>query len=319
MNEDANVILKNLPDALTSKDLKELGDSYGEVVSAVVKYDKNTGKTLGYGYFFFILKKYFYNLFFFKNSYNNFKRYIQFHISEEAQKFIQNFGGAELDGKQIEVQLFQSKAKRGIKGRNNLYVKNFPHSWSEEQVNTFINEEFGKNGEITSVAVKYSEKNKNYFAFVCFKEAETAKNTISELNGKDLEGNHLYVNYAQSQQARKRMWQKTFSEENKTNIYIKGIKEYVDEAMISKAFSGFGEITNINLKKKDLRIGTGFVPSGFAFVNFKHPEDARKVLNDGKLNEAIRDLVDFDLIRDDEYLTLAQNKEERKEYLRRYQ
>ena len=45
-----NLYIKNFGDELTDESLQELFSAYGKIVSAVVMKDKNTGKSMGYGF-----------------------------------------------------------------------------------------------------------------------------------------------------------------------------------------------------------------------------------------------------------------------------
>lgn len=289
--EDANVFVKNLPENMTSRQLEQEGKNHGNVVSAIVKYDPDTAKTLGYGY-------------------------IQYSNSEEAQACIDQLNGQELGGKTVEAQIFLSKAKRGIKTRNNLYIKNFPEEWDKQKVEEFIKEFFESFGKITSVGIQYSETNKNHCAFVCYEKPEDAKRAMEETNEQEIEDKRLYVNFAQTKSARKKMWNKASAGQNQTNIYIKGVKEEVNEQVIKEAFSIYGEITSTCLKRKSLKKQGEEVQSGFAFINFRSADQALKAYTEGKENADIKELVDMSLVRNGDFLFYAQTKGVRKQYLK---
>jgi polyadenylate-binding protein len=74
------------------------------------------------------------------------------------------------------------------KKNNNLYVKNFPLSYTEED----LLELFKKFGEILSVFIQKKESGESKgFGFVCFKNGDDASRAIANLHIED--GKGLYV------------------------------------------------------------------------------------------------------------------------------
>lgn len=104
--------------------------------------------------------------------------------------------------------------------------------------------------------------------------------------------------------------------QKQTNLFIKGLKEGTTEGGIKEAFSQYGEITSTSLRWKELKTEAGGVKSGFAFINFSNAEQAQKAFEDGKVNDVVKDLVNFDIMKENEFLFFAQSKMERKKYLR---
>ncbi|MEX0932482.1 MAG: RNA-binding protein [Candidatus Pacearchaeota archaeon] len=75
-----------------------------------------------------------------------------------------------------------------------VYVGNLPFSVDSEK----LKELFGSYGEIEEATVivdKFSQRSKG-FGFVTFKEDDSAKKAIEEMNDKDIEGRKLKVNEA---------------------------------------------------------------------------------------------------------------------------
>lgn len=75
-----------------------------------------------------------------------------------------------------------------------VYVGNFPYTFDEKK----LEELFSSYGEIEEVNVikdKFSGRSKG-FGFITFKENESAKKAIAEMNGKEIEGRELKVNEA---------------------------------------------------------------------------------------------------------------------------
>lgn len=226
--------------------------------------------------------------------------------------------GLELGGHTIEAGMFIPKAKRGIKTQNNLYVRNFPKEFNKEQVEEFIKESFGVFGEITSKGIFFSDPASSYYAFVCFSDSENAKNALEQLNDHQIEGTEskLYVNYAQSKETRKKMFERNSTGKSNTNLYIKGIKENVTESLIQEVFQTFGEVTSTCLRTKSLVVGGDEINSGFAFINFKTPDQCKEAYIQGKVSEEVLNLVNLDMVKDNEFLFYAQPKAVRSQYLR---
>jgi len=74
-----NLFVAKLSSATTGQDLEELFGEYGEVVSAKVIFDKETGNSKGYGF-------------------------VEMKNDEEAQAAINALNETEVDGKQIVVK-----------------------------------------------------------------------------------------------------------------------------------------------------------------------------------------------------------------------
>lgn len=103
---------------------------------------------------------------------------------------------------QLKLQASQSPSLLQSQGRN-LYVKHLDDSITEEA----FKEMFVQFGEITSAALckDPSTGSPRGFGFVCFANADSAKNAIREMNGKMLFKRPLYVGLAQQKDQRHRM------------------------------------------------------------------------------------------------------------------
>ena len=101
----------------------------------------------------------------------------------------------------MTVIKYQPKDPREIrKICNNIYIKNFPITWTKE----FITELFGKYGDISSLVTFNKESKKDGsispFAFVCYQKEgdiyygpECARKAITDLHGKTFDELVLYV------------------------------------------------------------------------------------------------------------------------------
>ncbi len=75
-------------------------------------------------------------------------------------------------------------SNKRISAKTNLYMKNFNLEFTKEDCENWIKEKFENKGEITSQGVysyKKGDDKERYFAFVSFKEEESAKKVLEEL------------------------------------------------------------------------------------------------------------------------------------------
>jgi polyadenylate-binding protein len=111
---------------------------------------------------------------------------------------------------------------------NNIYVKNFPATWTKEQLEKI----FGQYGHILSTHVINNEKGS--FAFICYgdpnnKDREygpkAAMTAVAELNGKTFEGQELYVKEALKKEERQMEKTKEMlrykNSKKRCNLYVK--------------------------------------------------------------------------------------------------
>lgn len=75
-----------------------------------------------------------------------------------------------------------------------VYVGNLPFSVDQAKLKELF-ESFGEMEEVTVIADKFSGRSKG-FGFITFKDEESAKKAIAEMNDKEVEGRKLKVNEA---------------------------------------------------------------------------------------------------------------------------
>ncbi|MCX6235826.1 MAG: RNA-binding protein [Bacteroidetes bacterium] len=83
-----NIFISNLNFRVSSEDLKQLFDKYGEVTSAKVITDRLSGRSRGFGF-------------------------VEMKTDEEAKKAIEGLNLAEFDGKVISVSIAKPRTERG--------------------------------------------------------------------------------------------------------------------------------------------------------------------------------------------------------------
>jgi RNA recognition motif-containing protein len=116
---------------------------------------------------------------------------------------------------QREQEKFQETIRyKNSKKRCNLYVKNFPVSWTEVELTNL----FRPFGEIERVKLEKKEGfANNTFAFVCFKKPDACSMAKQNLQGQTHDGKGLVINHYEIKEIRdlqleeirdKRDWEK---------------------------------------------------------------------------------------------------------------
>ena len=307
LNPKANMVVKNLQKDVTSKQLTEECSSYGEPVSCFVKTDEQNGDVISLGY-----------------------GYVQFSNEEDANNFFENFNGKNVNGQEVKVERFVPYKDRKRPESSNLYIKNFNSDLkTKEDVEKYIDEEFGKHGEINSKGVFEDKRLNKFYAFVAFKEVDDAKATVEALNGTKKEGSDdepLYVSIAQSKRVRKKMLQdQKLKQKNETNMYIRSLKSDVTEEDMERVFSKYGKILSFCLKQwnrparrmdEPQQQPQGDLPQlKFGFVNYERAEDAMKLFTSYKNDQDIRQIVQVEN-ENTSFVFYAQPKKLRAQYLR---
>ena len=162
-----NIFIKNISKDVTPREFDEYFSKYGNIISAKLAEDEE-GESMGYGF-------------------------VLYDSMEGAQKAIKECHGKEWNGKKLFVAQFQKNRPKQAPKYNNIYVRNIPKDWSEDN----IKEYFSKYGEIGSMIVKEPEADKlkkelpeekrnhilnHKYAFVCFKSLDgPAKKAVAKV------------------------------------------------------------------------------------------------------------------------------------------
>ena len=122
---------------------------------------------------------------------------------ECAQKAIEGLNGKDMgNGLKLYVKHAMKKTERAIekaketlkykqsKKRCNLYVKNFPASWTEEHLKDI----FSKFGAIERIKLEKG-KASNVYAFVCFQTPDAAVNAKTQLHNQTFDGKALIITH----------------------------------------------------------------------------------------------------------------------------
>jgi polyadenylate-binding protein len=255
-----NVFVKNLAPTVDNKGLFDVFSVFGNILSCKVATDEN-GNSKGYGY-------------------------VHYETAEAAQEAIQKVNGMTLEDQEVVVGAFLRRQDRTTPNVwTNLYVKQFPESWTEETLAKL----FGEFGQLSSVKLALDEQNRSKrFGFVDFTSHESAAKGVAELNGKKFEPEgeqpfELYVGRAQKKAERAREIRTKIDiikaeQVNKfqgMNLYVKNIDDNLLDEQFRDLFAAFGTITSARIMREESGAG-----KGFAFVCYSNPEEANRALQD---------------------------------------
>lgn len=293
---NANVIVKNLDKRVSGRELETICSEYGRVVTCKVKDDEE-GNSIGYGY-------------------------VQFDSEESANNCLKNVISKSPYDKQLSAEKFVPMNRRATSNQKfNLYIKQFPDSMTEKQIEEFIDEKFGKFGKIASKGVFMDSKINKCYSFVAFEDAEKAKEAQGALNEYEFPGtdDKLFVDFAQTKfQRRQLLEQQHLKSVNETNLYIRSLKKGTTENEVRKAFEKYGPTSSICVRENELPglVGGDKKVLGYAFVNYVNTADAKACMTEGKRDNDVLALLDPYHDRSVEFLFFAQSKTMRAQYMR---
>lgn len=245
-----NIYVKNIPVEATDEEFRELFEKYGDVTSASLARDQETGKSRGFGF-------------------------VNFINHEHAEKAVDELNGKDFKGQDLYVGRAQKKHEREEELRKsyeaariekaskyqgvNLYVKNLDDEVDDDKLRDL----FAPFGAITSAKVmrdsaaetaeaeekekKEGEKNKENvkegetkeeesaetkpvvksdkklgkskgFGFVCFGNPEEATKAVTEMNQRMVNNKPLYVALAQRKDVRKSQLEASIQARNQVRM-----------------------------------------------------------------------------------------------------
>ena len=171
---------------------------------------------------------------------------------------------------------------------NNLYVKNYPETFSDEELKALF-APFGNVASLIQMNCKDKEGRvqiKERFAFVCYMSEdkndhqygpEKALEAIDALNGRDMgDGKLLYVKPALAASQRKtELIRETIKYKNskkRCNLYVKNFDPKFNDKDLQQIFQEHGEIESIKMFPIES------TEKAYAFVCFKTPDQAQNAV-----------------------------------------
>jgi len=150
---------------------------------------------------------------------------------------------------------------------SNLFVNYLPQSVDDR----VLFQLFGPFGEISSckVMLDLNTNRSRCFGFVKFRDLESAKKALQQMNGKKLEHKTLIVKYANTEDT-------TSMGTPSNNLYIKGLPPNFGDQQLKQLFERYGTIQDCRVL---VDMVTG-VSRGIAFVRFSEIPDAKRAIAD---------------------------------------
>ena len=301
-NNTANIFVKGIPPEIKPREVFELFNKYGEIISVKICEDED-GNLLGYGY-------------------------INYYSLDSAENAIKELNKKKIWGSVLEIGHFQKKNERlqSNLGNNSIYIKNIPDKINESEIKDL----FKKFGEITWSKV-LSDNSGRKFAIIVFSSTESASKAKEEMNDKKIDNNEigLYVDLLQKKSERKRFLiskigdinNKLNQEFKNCNLYIKNLPYDLTDEKLREIFSKYGEIKSVKISKfilvtkiKD-ELKEIEQSRGFGYVCYTNPESATKAIED--LNE--KNLPGYENAKRPVIISLFMPKYERKQFLNKLQ
>ncbi len=162
-----NIFVKKIPKEISQKEFHDYFSKFGTIVSAKIAEDEE-GESMGYGF-------------------------VLYNSEEGAKSAIKESNGKEWNGKKLYVGQFEKNRPKKPLRFNNVFVRNIPKEWCENEVKKY----FSKYGEISSMIVREPQKDKlktnlpeekkrqilnHKYAFVCYKSLDgPAEKVVSKV------------------------------------------------------------------------------------------------------------------------------------------
>ncbi|KAK4766314.1 hypothetical protein SAY87_007956 [Trapa incisa] len=182
---DLRLFVGNLPFNVDSAQLAGLFENAGNVEMVEVIYDKETGRSRGFGF-------------------------VTMSTVEEVEAAAQQFNGYELDGRSLRVNFGPPPPRRegppprmgrgSSTSANRVYVGNL--SWGVDDL--ALETLFSEQGKVVEAKVVYDRESgrSRGFGFVTYSSAEEVDSAIESLNGVDLNGRSIRVTVAETKPRR---------------------------------------------------------------------------------------------------------------------
>ncbi|KAL5107619.1 Polyadenylate-binding protein 4 [Taenia crassiceps] len=262
--------------------------------------------------------------------------YVNFENPKDAERALESLIYENILGRQIRIMWCVRDPSLRKSGRGNIFIKNLDKGIAQKDLyDTFshfgkilsckiasdesgnskgsdltdeaFKEIFSEFGEIKSACIMRDDEGKSKgFGFVCFNDPDHAEAAVNTLNGKEVNGQVLYVNRAQRKAERQEVLRQQFEKQRNEriakyaagiNLYVKNLDDSIDDARLKEAFGKFGKITSAKVMTD--ANGTS---KGFGFVCFTSPEEAKEA---AKLNGTLLGSKPL-------YVALAQRREDRR-------
>ncbi|KAJ4893776.1 Polyadenylate-binding protein 6 [Raphanus sativus] len=193
--------------------------------------------------------------------------YVNFDSTITASNAMACLNHTDLKGKTMRIMWSQKDvAYRRRSGLGNLFVKNLDSSITS----SCLERMFSPFGVILSCKVAEENGQSKGFGFVQFDTEQSAVAARLASHGSMVDGKKLFVAKFIKKGERAAM---SGVNQEFTNVYVKNLVESVTEDYLHTMFSQCGTVSSVVV----MRDGVGR-SRGFGFVNFCHPENAKKAV-----------------------------------------
>ncbi|XP_062306063.1 nucleolin isoform X2 [Osmerus eperlanus] len=204
--------------------------------------------------------------------------YVEFKTEAIADKMLEEAQGAEVQGRSIIVDYTGDKSQKGGRpaaapgaASKTLVVNNLSYNATEDSLQSLFEK---------AVAVRVPQNNgrPKGFAFVEFESAEEAKEAMDSLNGSEIEGRAIRLEYSQNSGG-KQDGGRGSSGPTKT-LFVRGLSEDTTDGTLRDSFEGAVAARIVT----DRDTGSS---KGFGFVDFDNEQDcktAKEAMEDGEID-----------------------------------
>lgn len=241
----SEVFIGGLPRECTEGDLKDLCDSFGDILEVRLMKDRETGENKGYSF-------------------------VAFKTKEVAQQAIEELHSKEFKGKTLRCSLSETKHR--------LFIGNVPKGWTEDEFRRVV-EEVGPGVETIELIKDPQNPTKNRgFAFVLYYNnacADYSRHKMASGSFK-LNGNTPTVTWADP----KSTPDHTAAAQVKA-LYVKNIPENTSTEQLKELFQRHGEVTKVVMPPG--KGGQG--KRDFGFVHYAERSSALKAVKESEKYE----------------------------------
>merc|ERR1712137_726256 len=165
----STVFVGNIPYRCSVEQLTEIFSEAVPVVAFRIVYDRETGRSKGFGY-------------------------CEFQDESGANNALRQLNGYEFQGRNLRVDHANRKMNEERSEMRSVFVGNLPYRCSEEQ----LTEVFSEAGPVASIRIVYDRKTgrSKGFGYCEFQDESGAHNALRKLNGYEFQGRNLRVDQA---------------------------------------------------------------------------------------------------------------------------
>lgn len=276
---NASLYVGALGNEVTEAMLFEKFNAVGQVASIRVCRDAITRRSLSYAY-------------------------VNFVNPADATTALETMNYDPIQGVPCRIMYSQRDPSVRRSGVGNIFIKNLDKDIDHQA----LYDTFKQFGKILSCKVVFDNTTgeSRGFGFIHFETQKAADTAIEKVNNMVLGENQVFVGHFKSKVDRVDEMGKL--EKEFTNLFIKNLKEELDEEALEKGFSKFGKITSCKIMTAE----DGSKSKGFGFVAFDEAESARAAVEEYN-GKNVKDLSKEDT---ELFVGRAQKKAERMQTLR---